>query len=85
MLSLIQKAEEAVDAGERLSASKQKIGRVASPRTSAISCARALKKMGPLNILGMLPGMGNLKQLAEHKPDERQLRRVEAIIGSMTP
>ena len=41
--------------------------------------------MGPLeNILGMLPGMGNLKQLAEHKPDERQLRRVEAIIGSMT-
>ena len=47
---------------------------------------KTLKKMGPLeNILGMLPGMGNLNQLAEHKPDERQLRRVEAIIGSMTP
>jgi signal recognition particle subunit SRP54 len=29
--------------------------------------------------------MGNLKQLAEHKPDERQLRRIEAIISSMTP
>ena len=42
--------------------------------------------MGPLeHILGMLPGMGNMKQLAEHKPDEKQLRRVEAIIGSMTP
>jgi signal recognition particle subunit SRP54 len=42
--------------------------------------------MGPLeHILGMLPGMGNLKQLAENKPDERQLRRIEAIIGSMTP
>ena len=42
--------------------------------------------MGPLEpILGMLPGMGNLKQLAEQKPDEKQLNRVEAIIGSMTP
>ena len=42
--------------------------------------------MGPLeHILGMLPGMGNMKQLAEQKPDERQLRRIEAIIGSMTP
>ena len=29
--------------------------------------------------------MGNLKQLAEHKPDERQLRRIEAMINSMTP
>src|SRR5206468_10169718 len=42
--------------------------------------------MGPLeSILGMLPGMGNLKQLADQKPDERQLNRVEAIINSMTP
>src|SRR5688500_18501000 len=42
--------------------------------------------MGPLeHILGMLPGMGNLKQVADQKPDERQLRRIEAIIGSMTP
>jgi len=28
--------------------------------------------------------MGNLKQLADAKPDEKQLGRVEAIIGSMT-
>ena len=41
--------------------------------------------MGPLeHIMGMLPGMGNLKQLAQAKPDERQLRRIEAMIGSMT-
>ena len=31
------------------------------------------------------PGMGNIKQLAENKPDEGQLNRIEAIIGSMTP
>ena len=41
--------------------------------------------MGPLeSILGMIPGLGDLKQLAENKPDEKQMGRVEAIIGSMT-
>jgi signal recognition particle subunit SRP54 len=33
----------------------------------------------------MLPGMGNIKALAENKPDEKQMSRVEAIISSMTP
>jgi signal recognition particle subunit SRP54 len=33
----------------------------------------------------MLPGMASMKALADQKPDERQLRRVEAIISSMTP
>jgi signal recognition particle subunit SRP54 len=41
--------------------------------------------MGPLeSILGMIPGLGNLKQLADNKPDEKQMGRVEAIICSMT-
>src|SRR5438094_7407515 len=45
-----------------------------------------MKKMGPLEqIVGMLPGMGNIKARAENKPDETQLGRVEAIISSMTP
>jgi signal recognition particle subunit SRP54 len=39
--------------------------------------------MGPLeNILGMLPGMSNLKDFSV---DEKQLKRVEAIVLSMTP
>ena len=33
----------------------------------------------------LLPGMGQLKDLGAQKPDEKQLRRVEAIINSMTP
>jgi signal recognition particle subunit SRP54 len=42
--------------------------------------------MGPLeSIMGMLPGMGNLKALTDNKPDEKQLGRIEAIISSMTP
>jgi len=29
--------------------------------------------------------MGNMKALAENKPDEKQINRIEAIINSMTP
>jgi signal recognition particle subunit SRP54 len=84
VLSLIEKAEEVIDEGqaERL---EQKIRKGGFTLEDFRDQLKTLKRMGPLeNILGMLPGMGNLKQLAEHKPDERQLRRVEAIIGSMT-
>ncbi|HEY5332768.1 MAG TPA: hypothetical protein VIJ21_04415, partial [Solirubrobacterales bacterium] len=45
-----------------------------------------VRKMGPLSgILGMLPGMGAMKELKNANIDERQLDRTEAIILSMTP
>ena len=35
---------------------------------------KTIRKMGPLEqIIGMLPGMGNIKALAENKPDEKQM------------
>jgi signal recognition particle subunit SRP54 len=43
--------------------------------------------MGPLEqILGMIPGLGGLKQLNEQRGqvDDKALGRVEAIINSMT-
>ena len=45
-----------------------------------------IRKLGPLqNILGMLPGMGNLKdQLAGFDLDNKEVRQIEAIIKSMT-
>ena len=49
---------------------------------------RTIKKMGPLEqIIGMLPGMGNLKELTANREqiDDKQLDRIEAIINSMTP
>jgi signal recognition particle subunit SRP54 len=43
---------------------------------------KMIRKLGPLeNILAMLPGMGNLKDFSV---DEKQLKRVEAIVLSMT-
>ena len=47
---------------------------------------RQVRKMGPLSgVLGMLPGMGAMKQLKNADIDEGELDRVEAIILSMTP
>src|SRR3989337_511683 len=45
----------------------------------------AVKKMGPIgNILGLLPGMGQMKD-AIKSIDDKDLDRIAAIIRSMTP
>ena len=46
-----------------------------------------IKKMGSLeSIMGMIPGMGKMmKQMQGAQPSERELKRIEAIIDSMTP
>jgi signal recognition particle subunit SRP54 len=86
VLSLIEKAEEAVsiEDAEKL---ERKIRTDAFTLEDFRDQLRTIKKMGPLEqILGMLPGMGNLKQLAATREavDDKQLARVEAIINSMT-
>jgi signal recognition particle subunit SRP54 len=85
VLSLIEKAEQAIDEGDAARL-EQKIRRDEFTLEDFRDQLRTIRKMGPLeSVLGMIPGMGNLKALAENKPDERQLVRVEAIINSMTP
>src|SRR3989441_5205585 len=85
VLSLIERAEAAIDQGdaERL---EEKIRANEFTLDDFRDQLRTIRKMGPLEqIMGMLPGMGNLKALGDNKPDEKQLTRVEAIINSMTP
>ena len=87
VLSLIEKAEEAVsiEDAEKL---ERKIREDDFTLEDFRDQLRTIKKMGPIEqILGMLPGMGNLKEaLAQREAvDEGQLARVEAIINSMTP
>ena len=85
VLTLIEKAEQAVDQ-EEAEALEEKLRRNEFTLDDFRSQLKTIKRMGPLeSILGMIPGLGNLKQIAEHKPDEKQLGRVEAIISSMTP
>jgi len=85
VLSLIERAEAVVDVedAQRL---EQKLRANEFTLEDFRDQLRTIRKMGPLEqIMGMLPGMGNLKDLAANKPDEKQLGAIEAIIGSMTP
>jgi signal recognition particle subunit SRP54 len=85
VLSLIERAEAALDRedAERL---EHAIRANEFTLEDFRDQLRTIRKMGPLEqIVGMLPGMGAVKGLAENAPDEKQLTRVEAIINSMTP
>jgi signal recognition particle subunit SRP54 len=85
VLSLIEKAEQAIDQGEAEQL-EEKLRKNEFTLDDFRSQLKTIRRMGPLeSVLGMIPGLGSVKQLAENKPDEKQMGRIEAIIGSMTP
>jgi signal recognition particle subunit SRP54 len=83
VLTLIEKAEEAVAADEQ----EQLEARIRAGEFSFddfLASYGMLRKMGPLKgVLKLVPGIGN--QLDGLDVDERQMARVEAIVLSMTP
>ncbi|CDO87856.1 signal recognition particle [Mycobacterium triplex] len=84
VLSLIEQAEQVFDA-EQAEAAAAKIGSGELTLEDFLEQMLAIRKMGPIgNLLGMLPGAGQMKDaLAE--VDDRQLDRLQAIIRGMTP
>ncbi|NUS65977.1 MAG: signal recognition particle protein [Saccharothrix sp.] len=84
MLTLIEQAEQAFDA-DQAEAAAVKMGSGQLTLEDFLEQMLALRKMGPIaNLLGMLPGAGQMKdQLASL--DEKHLDRVQAIIRGMTP
>jgi len=85
VLSLIEKAEQQVDEDEA-EAMQEKMRRDQFTLEDFLKQMKQVRKMGPLSgIIGMLPGMGAMKQLKNADVDEKELDRVEAIILSMTP
>lgn len=84
VLSLIEKAQEEFDQKEAMLLEK-KLRKKKFDLEDFKKQLSQIKKLGPLEqILGMIPGMGQIKQLKNLKPDERELVKVEAIISSMT-
>jgi signal recognition particle subunit SRP54 len=84
VLSLIEKAEQVVDQDEAIKL-EEKLRKDQFTLEDFRDQLRMIRRMGPLeSILGMLPGMGNIKQ-AMGAVDEKQLLHIEAIINSMTP
>ena len=83
VLSLIEKAEATFDKDEAETAAR-KMEKGQFTLEDFLSQFQHVKRMGPLNdIFAMLPRSGSL--LGEVDVDDRDLRRVEAIIQSMTP
>jgi signal recognition particle subunit SRP54 len=83
VLSLIEKAEEAIEEDEQ-AAMEARIRTGQFTFDDFLAAQKMLKKMGPLQgVLKLIPGLGS--QLKDVDVDERQLARVEAIVLSMTP
>jgi len=84
VLSLIEQAEQHFDA-EQAEAAAAKIGSGELTLEDFLEQMMAIRKMGPIgNLLGMLPGAGQMKE-ALAAVDDSQLDRVQAIIRGMTP
>jgi signal recognition particle subunit SRP54 len=83
VLTLIEKAEVAFDEDQAEKAAKR-LQKGEFTLEDFLSQFEAVKSMGPLqDILAMLPGSGSL--LRDVEVDDRDLKRVEAVIQSMTP
>lgn len=81
VLSLIEKAQEAVDE-EKAKQMEKQMRQGEFTFDMFLDSMQQMRKLGPLeDLLGMLPGMNKVKDL---KVDEKQLGRTEAIVQSMT-
>ena len=85
VLSLIEKAQTAIDLDQAKEMEK-KLRKEDFTLDDFLDQLRQVRKLGPLDqILGMIPGMGSLKnKLQGAEIDEKELKRTEAIICSMT-
>jgi signal recognition particle subunit SRP54 len=85
MLSLIEQAQRTFDDDE----AEQMASKLASGNDFSLEDfleqLQAIKRMGPItNLLGMLPGAGQMKDMIS-QVDDKDLDRTAAIIRSMTP
>ncbi|MFV0451381.1 MAG: signal recognition particle protein [Propioniciclava sp.] len=85
LMTLIEQAEKTFDAEQSRQAAEKLMKGKGFGLDDFLQQMQAVRKMGPMSkILGMMPGMGQMKdQIAGI--DEREIDRIEAIIYSMTP
>jgi signal recognition particle subunit SRP54 len=82
VVSLVEKAAEAIE-GEDAARLERKLRTASFDFNDFLAQFKMMRRMGPLeNILGMLPAMSNVSRTGG--TDEKQLKRTEAIMLSMT-
>jgi len=85
VLSLIERAERGLDAAETERLAKRMVNKEFTLEDLRDQL-RQIRRLGPLaSVLEMLPKVGPLKGLDASQVDEGGMKRVEAIINSMTP
>ena len=85
VLTLIEQAERHFDADQAEKMAGKLASREGFTLEDFLEQMMAIRKMGPIaNLLGMLPGAGQMKE-AIKQIDDRDLDRTAAIIRSMTP
>jgi signal recognition particle subunit SRP54 len=85
ILSLVEKAQVAVDEKEAERLAKKVKTKKGLDLQDFLGAMRQMQKLGPLkNVLGMLPGV-NPAMLQAANVDDKKLKHVEAIVLSMTP
>ncbi|CAH2212957.1 signal recognition particle protein [Tepidibacter aestuarii] len=84
VLSLIEKAEQAIDV-KKAKELEAKIKNQEFDFEDFLTQMEQVKSLGPLNkIMEMIPGMSGAKELKNVSFDDKEIRRIEAIIKSMT-
>jgi signal recognition particle subunit SRP54 len=84
ILTLVEKAQQSVDAQAAEKLAKKAISKKGLDLEDFLSAMRQMQKLGPLkNVLGMLPGV-NPAMLKTANVDDKRLKHVEAIVLSMT-
>ncbi|MCX7829978.1 MAG: signal recognition particle protein, partial [Acidobacteria bacterium] len=84
VLTLIEKAESAIDLKEAEKTAKR-LQKGEFSLEDLRDQFRQIKKMGSLDqILGMIPGFSSMGNIPKPELDEKQIKRMEAIIDSMT-
>lgn len=85
ILSFIEKTEAATDAQKRQDL-ERKIRRGSFDLEDFLEQLQQIRKMGPIGqLMEMVPGMSGLSRKLPQGADESQLKKIEAIIFSMTP
>jgi signal recognition particle subunit SRP54 len=86
VLTLVEKAVEVFDE-EKAREMQKKMGKNQFTLEDFRDQLKQIKKLGPLEgIMKMIPGMGQMsKQLKNMAPPDQEVKKIEAIINSMTP
>lgn len=85
VVSLVEKAAEEIDEKEAMRMA-ERMEKAQFDFTDFLGQMKMLKRLGPLSgVLGMLPGMGKLKDVMGGVDAEKRMKHMEALVLSMTP